>query len=70
MISYHTVGCPFCRALPVVDDNESPRTQSVVPGEKGVATPSSGEYPKPFSKTAFIGIGMCSDIQHMFIAHH
>ena len=61
---------PSCRALPAaVDENNSSCTQSAVPAGKGVATPSSGECPKPFSETAFIGISRCRNIQHTYIAH-
>ena len=47
----------------------SSRTQSVVPAGSGVAIPSSGECPEPFSEMAFIGIGMRRDIQHTCIAY-
>ena len=43
---------------------ESSWTQSVVPAGKGVAIPSSGEYPKPFSKMAFIGM-VCAGVHSM-----
>ena len=38
-------------------------------GEEGLVIPSSGERPEPFSKMAFIGIGICRGIQHACIAH-
>ena len=57
------------RALPAaVDENKLPQTQSVLVG-KGVAIPSSGKCPDPFSEMAFIGIGMCRGIQYAFKAH-
>ena len=59
----------FGALLAATEENKSSRTQSVVPVGKGVAIPSSGECPKPFSERAFIGIGMCRDIQHICIAH-
>ena len=63
-------GAPSRRALlATVDENKSSQTQSVVPVGKGVAIPSSGECPEPFSKTAFIGIVVCRDIRHTCIAH-
>ena len=41
----------------------------IVPVGKGMAISSSGECPKPFSQTVFIGNGMCRYIQHTCIAH-
>ena len=52
-----------------VDENESSWTHSVVPAGKGVAIPSSGECPEPFSDMAFIRVWKCRGIQHMCIAY-
>ena len=49
--------------------NESSSTQSVVLVGKRVTIPSSGEYPEPFSETAFMGIGMRRGIQYAHWAH-
>ena len=54
--------------LPQVRINH-PRHNLAVPVGKGVAIPSSGERPEPFSQMAFIGNGTCRSIQHTRIAH-
>ena len=60
MVKKHGWDAPSLGALPVVtkDENEWSQTQSVVPAGKGVAIPSSGECPEPFSEMALIGIGI------------
>ena len=64
------MGCPVPPSFPATaNENKSSGTQSVVPAGKGVAIPSSGECPEPFSETAFIRIGMCRGIQHTCIAY-
>ena len=46
-----------------------PRHNLAVLVEKGVAIPSSGKCPEPFSQMAFIGNGMCRCIHHTWVAH-
>ena len=60
---------PELSRLQQMKRKESSWTQSVVPSGKGVAIPSSGECPKPFSKMAFIAIRVCKGIHYACIAH-
>ena len=50
------MGTPSLEALPATEDEaELPWTQSVVLAGKGVAIPSSGESPEPFSFSVGLG---------------